>query len=97
MNGVPAGIEGLNPVHLLTEMVAKVVDLGGAPADNLIQESLALSMASQAALPVGQILNNEEMEALINSLFACSNVNYTPDGKKIITILPQHDLERMLE
>ena len=97
VNGVPAGIEGLNPVHLLTEMVAKVVDLGGAPADNLIQESLALSMASQAALPVGQILNNEEMEALINSLFACSNVNYTPDGKKIITILPQHDLERMLE
>ena len=39
---------------------------------------------------------NEEMEAVVNELFACSNVNYTPDGKAILCILPQYDIEQLL-
>ena len=36
------------------------------------------------------------MENLVNELFACSNVNYTPDGKLILSILPQQDIEKLL-
>jgi len=36
------------------------------------------------------------MERLVNQLFACENVNYTPDGKAILAILPQHDIEQLL-
>jgi len=36
------------------------------------------------------------MENLVNELFACSNVNYTPDGKAILGILPQRDIEKLL-
>ena len=53
-------------------------------------------MARVAAIPYGQLLSNEEMESLVNQLFACSNVNYTPDGKTILNILPQRDIERLL-
>ena len=53
-------------------------------------------MARAAAIPYGQILSDEEMENLINALFACSNVNYTPDGKAILCILPQTDIEHLL-
>ena len=61
-----------------------------------LYQTLALSMARHAAIPQGQILNNEEMEYLVNELFACSNVNYTPDGKPVLCILPQQEIEQLL-
>ena len=60
-----------------------------------IHKQLALSLAIQAALPEGQVLSNEEMESLINRLFLCQNVNYTPHGKRITHILPQRDIETL--
>jgi DNA mismatch repair protein MutL len=36
------------------------------------------------------------MERVVNELFACSNVNYTPDGRTILAILPQTDIEKLL-
>ena len=44
----------------------------------------------------GEVLGNQEMETLVNDLFSCSNVNYTPDGKAILCILPQRDIEQLL-
>jgi len=35
------------------------------------------------------------MEGIVNALFACSNVNYTPDGKAIISILKQRDIDAL--
>jgi DNA mismatch repair protein MutL len=36
------------------------------------------------------------MDVLVNDLFACENVNYTPDGKTILNILPQQELEHLM-
>jgi DNA mismatch repair protein MutL len=36
------------------------------------------------------------MDSITNQLFACSNVNYTPDGRAILCILPQSDIEQLL-
>ena len=38
----------------------------------------------------------EEMEGLVNGLFACENVNYTPDGKSVLCILQQQEIEHLL-
>lgn len=54
---------------------------------------LSLTLARSAAIPYGQVLSNDEMENLVNRLFACENVNYTPDGKPILTILAQQDID----
>ena len=95
VNGVPAGLDGVDCVALLRTMVADASEcISGSAAD--IDKSLALSMARSAAIPEGQVLDNAEMESLVNELFACSNVNYTPDGKTIICILPQKDIEQLL-
>ena len=91
INGVPAGIEGLDPVQLIRQMVADAQN----PIESL-NSQVALSLARHAAIPYGQILNNEEMESIINELFSCTNVNYTPDGKAILCILPQGDIEQLL-
>ena len=94
INGVPAGIEGLDPVALLQRMVSDAIERGRAVQEE-ISSSIALSLARSAAIPYGQVLSNEEMEHLMNELFACSNVNYTPDGKTILYILPQDDIDEL--
>ena len=95
VNGIPAGIEGLDIVMLLQGIVNDAVGQT-AEASEEISHSLALSMARTAAIPHGQVLSNDEMESIVNQLFACSNVNYTPDGKAILCILPQRDIEQLL-
>ena len=88
VNGIPAGIDGIDPKTLLHEMIS-----GNASSQS---EAAALRLAQSAALPYGQVLSNDEMESIINDLFACTNVNYTPDGKAILCILPQGDIEQLL-
>ncbi len=96
VNGVPAGIDGLDYGELLHTMVSDAIDKGSGSLED-IHKSLALSMARSMAIPYGQVLENGEMESLVNELFACSNVNYAPDGKPIVGILPQRDIERLLD
>ena len=95
VNGIPAGIEGLDPIKLLHCMVSDAIEKGRGVTEEL-NSTVALSLARSAAIPYGQILGNDEMECLVNDLFACSNVNYTPDGKTILCILPQSDIEHLL-
>ncbi|MDY3847406.1 MAG: DNA mismatch repair endonuclease MutL [Prevotella sp.] len=95
INGVPAEIEGLGSVALLQEMVADAVEKGSVDVND-IHHAFALTLARRSAVTYGEVLSNTEMETIVNSLFACSNVNYTPDGKTILAILPQRDIEQLL-
>lgn len=95
VNAVPAGLEGINPVRLAQEMVTSAIEKGVNAVDE-VNASLALSLARNAAIPHGQVLSNEEMENLVNELFACDNVNYTPDGKNVLCILRQQEIEHLL-
>lgn len=95
IQAIPAGLDGLNYVQLIQEMLSDTIEKGLGDLHD-IHSSLALSLARHAAIPQGQILNNEEMENIVNELFACSNVNYTPDGKAILCILPQREIEQLL-
>jgi len=95
ISGVPADLDGMNPVMLVRNIVADAAASLQLSSQSL-HEAMALSMARQAAIPQGQVLSNEEMERVVNELFACSNVNYTPDGHAIIAILPQKDIEQLL-
>ncbi len=95
VNSVPAGLDGLNPVKLVQDLVASAIEKGTGALDE-INRTLALSLARHAAIPQGQVLGNEEMEALVNGLFACENVNYTPDGKSVLCILKQQEIEHLL-
>ena len=82
-------------MQLLCDMVGDAVERGVTQTDT-IHTTLALSMARHAAIPQGQVLDNDEMETVVNQLFACSNVNHTPDGKSILCILPQRDIDQLL-
>ena len=114
VNGIPAGLEGVDPVTLIRQIVADSGDdsLSDDTATvkssinnklstinnqlSTINKKIALSLAQCVATPYGQVLSNDEMEQIVNELFACSNVNYTPNGKSILAILPQTDIEQLL-
>ena len=95
VNGIPAGIEGVDTGTLLRNMVQTAIQMTES-AKNEVNASLALTMARNTAIHAGQTLSNVEMENLVNRLFACSNVNMTPDGKNILTIIKQTEIEQML-
>ena len=95
INSVPSGLDGINAASLVRDMVTSAIEKDSDVVDE-VNQSLALSLARNAAIPQGQVLSNEEMENLVNGLFACSNVNYTPDGKNILCILRQQEIEHLL-
>lgn len=95
VNAIPTGLDGVNPLHLVQDMVFSAKEKGVKALDE-VHQSLALTLARNAAIPQGQVLSNEEMETLVNDLFACSNVNYTPDGKNVLCILKQQEIEHLL-
>ena len=94
VNAIPSGVEG-DPVALVRSIVAEAAEKGASPLTSK-QEKVALSLARATAVPYGQLLSNDEMDSITNQLFACSNVNYTPDGRAILCILPQSDIEQLL-
>lgn len=94
LQGIPAGLDGLDPVALLTDIVASVRG-GGLSAQDEVQHRIALTMARSAAIPTGQVLSSKEMAVLLDDLFATDTPNYTPDGKTVLAILPSDTIEKL--
>jgi DNA mismatch repair protein MutL len=59
------------------------------------REKLILSLAKQQAIKPGQQLTEKEMQALVNDLFNCNQVNSSPDGKPTFLEFKMEQLERM--
>ena len=95
VNGIPSELEGVNMDVLLHQVVASAEETSSVVGAD-VYHSLALCLAQHAAIPYGQVMGNEEMDNLVNTLFGCSNVNYTPDGKIIICILKQQEIDQLM-
>ncbi len=93
VNGVPAGIEGLSPVELIKSMVHTALEKGGNVREE-VQTLLALTLARSAAIVYGQVLSEQEMAELVDSLFACPTPGLTPDGKTVLVTVLQEEIER---
>lgn len=93
INGLPSGLENLDPVTLIKDAVSRAIDTG-CQVHEEICDALALSLAKAAAIRYGKALSPEEMDNLIASLFSSSSSNYTPDGKLIISKLTDDELEK---
>jgi len=56
---------------------------------------LSLALAKRASVKTGQSLEVEEMSAMFEQLFACSNPHYSPDGRKIVSIIGMDSLNEL--
>jgi DNA mismatch repair protein MutL len=81
--GVPVQSKDRNPSELLNQMF-ETYKLSEQDESVELKSRLALTVASGMAIRGGKTLTIEEMEHLINALFASSSPQYSPHGKKII-------------
>lgn len=94
INGIPSELEKTDFVSLIHKMVTRSIESGSDVREE-IQETLALSMAQSAAINYGKSLSKEEIREIVDGLFASSVHNHTPDGKTIISMLPDASLDSL--
>lgn len=94
INAVPAGMENVNIKDTILQVIDEV-SMGGTSITTKVYESIALRVAKSAAIPYGKTMLQEEMDTLLSKLLCLQNPNYTPDGKTIISVLSNDQLEKM--
>ena len=96
INGIPEGIEGLDPVALVHKMLETAMDKGG-DIKSEVHSILALTLAKSAAIVYGQVLSHSEMGSLVDALFACAAPNYTPDGLLVLSTILDENINKLFE
>ena len=85
VNGVPAELNNYNEQDLIMQLIEGYKNQSGTALNK--KDKIARSLAKRAATKTGTTLNNEEMNVLIDDLFACKEPNYAPDGKVCLTTI----------
>lgn len=96
ISGIPTGIEGLDVPTLIQDMLRTATEKSGKVKEE-VQHTLALTMAKSAAIVVGQVLSNEEMQNLVEQLLTTSTPNYTPDGNPVLYVLKDDDIGKFFK
>jgi DNA mismatch repair protein MutL len=94
INSVPPGLDNVDVVELLCEVI-NTVSNGGNGIKEKVYENIAMTIASRAAIHSGRHLNDEEKKALVNEWKALKNAKYTPDGKVMANIITLDQLSKM--
>lgn len=79
VSGIPLGVHGEEKA--MFEGFLEQFKANQSELNVPLRENLARSLAKRTAIPSGQKLSREEIEAIIGGLFACPNPNFSPDGK----------------
>ncbi len=94
VNGIPASLTtGGNIAETIKELIACATEHDTNIRSNL-NEKLAFTLAKSAAIPYTKTLTQTEINDLIDKLFQCANHQFTYDGKPIMTIIADNDLEK---
>lgn len=95
IEGTPALFtENIDPVEVINKLLAKIKE-GNIDIKNSLHSIIADTFAkSIASAKVDPGMSAKERNILIGKLFASSNPNYTPDGKKIIEQIDEEELSR---
>jgi DNA mismatch repair protein MutL len=93
INGGPAGIEKFNPATLLKNIVNQTIETDCHVRESIC-EAIALSLAKSIAIPSGKKLSVDEMNSLIASLFSSTSYSYTPDGRLVLSVFSDEELDK---
>ncbi len=94
VDGAPSNLETADIRGVIEELIEQYKSLQGNLSVGL-PERVARSMAVACAIPYGKVLQQEEMQKIVDQLFACTNPNFTPSGKPVVTIVKIEDIEKL--
>ncbi len=95
VNGVPEGYSASQgSVHTIVDNLLSVLREGAG----LLEETMTATMAEKFArigASTGEPLTSPvQAQRLIDSLFACSNAEFTASGRRTMTIIPMDEIEK---
>ena len=96
INGTPGVLNTSSPVEIIESLLEEYKN-SPATLQGKARETVALSLAQASAIPYGHALKPIEISELIDNLFACQTPNFSPKGKKILSIMPLEDFEKLLK
>jgi DNA mismatch repair protein MutL len=96
INGCPSDIPNPNPKELIETLIEEYKNTRGDIKVNA-KERIAGSLAKASAINYGTLLTAEEMQEIVDRLFACEEPNYSPSGKKVISILSIEEFENIFK
>ena len=93
IQGVPAQLANQSPLPVLQHILQQVRE---READTQAEwrEQIALSLAENAAIPYGKNLTEAEMRDLVNRLVQLPTYARTPDGKTIVSLMSDEEMNR---
>jgi DNA mismatch repair protein MutL len=94
INGVPAELDHANAQELIEDLLDsfKKQQAGG----NESNEKIAMVLARKAAIKAGTKISYDEMNVLIDELFACATPHQAPDGRPCIKTLSLEQIFKLI-
>jgi DNA mismatch repair protein MutL len=96
INGTPGVLNTSSPLEIIESLLEEYKN-SPVNLQEKARETVAISLAQASAIPYGQTLKAGEINELVDNLFACQTPNFTPKGKKILSIMPLDDFEKLLK
>ena len=96
INGTPGVLNTCSPIEVIESLLEEYKN-SPAKLQEKARETVAISLAQASAIPYGLALKPSEINELIDNLFACQTPNFSPKGKKILSIMPLEDFEKILK
>ena len=93
ISGTPGVLDVSSP-ELVVEKLLEEYKNSPVDARSKAKEQIAISLSKASSLDYGTDLKQEEIDHLIDNLFACATPNFSPEGKKVLTIIPVTDIEK---
>ena len=93
VNGQPASAPAMDAKQLLDELLNSLQE-NASDLKTQRQEKLAFSLAKAAVGNSHEPLNNFEMQALVDKLFACKEPTLSPTGKPTLQILTIDEIDK---
>ena len=96
ISGVPGILEVSSPVEIVEKLLE---EFKNSPLDarTRIREQVAVLLARASAMSSGEEMQPAEMEQLAGQLLSCASPNYTADGRRVLTIIPLEEVEKLFE
>ena len=91
--GLPAQLGQQNGITALRHILDAVRDTGANVREEW-RKQIAMALANDTAIPYGKTLTEEEMRDMVKNLFALPSYRYTPDGKRILTLLTDEEIQK---
>jgi DNA mismatch repair protein MutL len=93
ISGTPGVLDVSSP-ELIVEKLLEEYKNSPVDARSKAKEQIAISLSKASSLDYGTDLKQEEIDHLIDNLFACATPNFSPEGKRVLSIIPVTDIEK---